>query len=330
LIAKDDFRVEHLAIGIDVHLGRPRHARENIPSHEQGKSFITRFHGRQDPVGRDLTAVDPIWLLDEFPTHLPPPVHIAIHLLEKRLTFFQHVLRDRQSVDLVVNNNVKDHLVTFERRLTQFRASLEITRRNGLGLDYDGKNALRNHCPFGEINMARYEKWRPGCYPGRWPCAAIHVQCPQPFAAWRTLMSGLDMELASGMAAFEAKEFNRAKQFLSPLAEDGNPDAQHRMAIMYQNGLGLVKDEQRALRYMRMAAEQGHALAQHGLAFMYLYGECVEKDEMEAARLLRLAAGQGLAGSAMTLGMMYEQGQGVAKDPEQAQKWYKIAEECEA
>jgi hypothetical protein len=32
-------------------------------------------------------------------------------------------------------------------------------------------------------------------------------------------MSGLDMELASGIAAFEAKEFARAMQLLQPLAE---------------------------------------------------------------------------------------------------------------
>ena len=41
-----------------------------------------------------------------------------------------------------------------------------------------------------------------------------------------------DMDLATGMAAFEAKEFTRAKQFLSRYAEDGMPEAQHRMAIM--------------------------------------------------------------------------------------------------
>ena len=32
-------------------------------------------------------------------------------------------------------------------------------------------------------------------------------------------MSGLDMELASGVAAFEAKEFAQAMQLLLPLAE---------------------------------------------------------------------------------------------------------------
>ena len=34
-------------------------------------------------------------------------------------------------------------------------------------------------------------------------------------------MSGLDMEMASGVAAFEAKEFARAMQLLQPLAACG-------------------------------------------------------------------------------------------------------------
>ena len=51
-------------------------------------------------------------------------------------------------------------------------------------------------------------------------------------------MPGLDMELASGVAAFEAKEFARAMQLLQPLAEQGEPQAQYRVAIMAQVGPG--------------------------------------------------------------------------------------------
>ena len=80
------------------------------------------------------------------------------------------------------------------------------------------------------------------------------------------------MNLASGIAAFEAKEFAKAFKFLSPLAETGNAQAQYRLAIMYQNGLGHVRNDMMALKWMRAAAEQGDALAQHGLGFMFLLG----------------------------------------------------------
>jgi len=134
-----------------------------------------------------------------------------------------------------------------------------------------------------------------------------------------------DVDFASGISAFESREFAKALKFLSPFAEQGNAEAQYRMAIMYQNGLGMVRNDARALAMMRAAAEQGHALAQHGLGFMYLQGECTPKDEAQAAEWFRKAADQGMAGSQMTLGMMYEQGLGVEKDPDAAKRWYQLA-----
>ena len=89
-----------------------------------------------------------------------------------------------------------------------------------------------------------------------------------------------EIELSSGIAAFEAKHFSRAMQLLKPLAESENADAQYRVAIMYQNGLGVVPHPDAAYQWMRRAAEQGHALAQHGLGFMYMEGDCVAKKDL--------------------------------------------------
>lgn len=133
------------------------------------------------------------------------------------------------------------------------------------------------------------------------------------------------MNLASGIAAFEAKEFRRSLQLLQPLAENGEPEAQYRLAVQYQAGLGVVQNPLQAYHWMRAAAEQDHDLALHGLGIMYLYGECVEKNEREAARWLQRAADQGLPGSMAALADMYEQGLGVEKDPARARKLYDAA-----
>lgn len=133
------------------------------------------------------------------------------------------------------------------------------------------------------------------------------------------------MSLASGIAAFEAKHFAQAAALLGPLAGRGSPQAQYRMAIMAQNGLGMVVDAAAALRWMTAAAERGYALAQHGLGFMYLEGECTEADGERAAYWFRRAAEQGLAGSQTTLGMMYQEGRGVARDPKEARRWLRMA-----
>lgn len=134
-----------------------------------------------------------------------------------------------------------------------------------------------------------------------------------------------NMEFASGMAAFEAKHFSRAMQLLSPLAEDGDMQAQHMVAIMYQNGLGVAQSDMAAYKWMRASAEQGYGLAQHGLGFMYLTGECIALNPEKAVIWFRKAADQGLQGSMTTLAMMYEQGNGVDADPAEAKRLYKLA-----
>jgi TPR repeat protein len=134
-----------------------------------------------------------------------------------------------------------------------------------------------------------------------------------------------DMALGSGIAAFETRQFARAAGLLSPLADAGNPQAQYRIAIMAQNGLGMHENHLLAFRYMKAAAEAGLDIAQHGLGFMYMEGECTEKDPAKAVHWLTKAAEQGLIGSQTTLAMMYEEGRGVEKDQEEANKWYRMA-----
>lgn len=133
------------------------------------------------------------------------------------------------------------------------------------------------------------------------------------------------MSMASGVAAFESREFSKSMRLLNPFAEQGDAEAQYRVAIMQQNGLGIVKDEARGRKMMQGAAEQGHALAQHGLGFMYLEGECIEQDGEKAIEWFSKAAEQGMIGSATTMAMMYEQGNIVPQDLERAKHWYGLA-----
>ena len=45
-------------------------------------------------------------------------------------------------------------------------------------------------------------------------------------------MSDLEFDLSSGLQAFEARNFSKALQLLTPLAEDGNPEAQYRLGMI--------------------------------------------------------------------------------------------------
>lgn len=148
---------------------------------------------------------------------------------------------------------------------------------------------------------------------------------PESFAAPEQAMTpdpDADMTLASGVAAYEAKEFRRAMQLLSPLAEQGDAQAQFRVAIMCQNALGGVANPTRAATMMHAAAQEGLGIAQHALGTMYLYGECVDKDESQAAQWFERAAEQGLDGALVALALLYEQGLGVPKDAKKAKALY--------
>jgi len=135
----------------------------------------------------------------------------------------------------------------------------------------------------------------------------------------------INQDLASGIAAFEGKHFSTASRLLSPLADDGDVEAQFRMAIMAQNGLGMVVNEDLAYKYMLAAAEQGHALSMHGLGFMYMEGECTDKNPQEAANWFNKAANEGMQGSMTTLAMMYRDGNGVEKNQAEADRLFKLA-----
>ena len=130
------------------------------------------------------------------------------------------------------------------------------------------------------------------------------------------------LQLASGIAAFEAKHFSRAMQLLSGLAENDSAEAQYRLAIMYQNGLGLVRNEQLAYKWMKRAASQEYGLALHGLGFMYMDGDCIEQDDARAVLWFEAGVTQGLEGAMVALAQMLEQGRGIERDLVRAQVLY--------
>lgn len=51
-------------------------------------------------------------------------------------------------------------------------------------------------------------------------------------------------------------------------AQAGDPDAQYNLAYMYENGLGVPKNEAKALELYQQAADQGHSEAQNNLDAM--------------------------------------------------------------
>lgn len=109
-------------------------------------------------------------------------------------------------------------------------------------------------------------------------------------------------------------------------AESGEPDAEYRLGLAYDQGRGIARDQREALHWYRMAGEHGHALGALNAGVLYDSGVGVPRDAVAAAFWYRKAADQGNARAAYNLAQLYENGDGVARDRAQAIDWYRRAQ----
>jgi len=103
-------------------------------------------------------------------------------------------------------------------------------------------------------------------------------------------------------------------------AERGDPEAQYRLGLLLETGIGREADEGAARRSYEAAARQGHGPAQFALARLLH-----EEEPHLAAAWYRRAAEAGSPGAAFNLGLMLENGQGIPADHEKAIEYYEMA-----
>jgi TPR repeat protein len=139
--------------------------------------------------------------------------------------------------------------------------------------------------------------------------------CPAP------LWAGFD----EGVAAYGRGDYATTLKEWRPLAEQGDPTAQHHLGWLYVLGHGVPQDYEEAVRWFRKAAEQGDSDAQTNLGSLYLLGDRLPQDYTEALKWLRAAADQGHPFAQTKLGIMYEDGHGVPQDRIKAHMWFSLA-----
>ena len=127
--------------------------------------------------------------------------------------------------------------------------------------------------------------------------------------------------------AIKRGDYATAYRLLRPIAEQGDPQAQDKLGVMYEMGRGVPQNYQEAVNWFRRAADQHYALAERNLGRMYEDGHGVPRDYGEAVKWYRRAAAQGLIPAFHNLGSMYERGRGVPQSYEEAVKWYRRAAE---
>ena len=97
-------------------------------------------------------------------------------------------------------------------------------------------------------------------------------------------------DLEDGVAAYEKQDFATALRLWTPLAEQGDADAQFLLGAMYFKGQGVAQDYKTTVNWYTLAAEQGHAKAQMMLGFWYALGQGVAQDYVKAHTWFNIAA----------------------------------------
>lgn len=105
-------------------------------------------------------------------------------------------------------------------------------------------------------------------------------------------------------------------------AEEGDLQAQAKLAKAYETGDGVPKDPAEALKWYRNAADLGNPEAQTALGQMYFKGDAIEQDFKLAAQWFQRAAQQGHHHAQGLLGRMYMKGLGVQEDNLEAYVWF--------
>lgn len=108
-------------------------------------------------------------------------------------------------------------------------------------------------------------------------------------------------------------------------AEQGDPAAQYRLALLLERGIDGPVDRQGAELWHRRAAEQGHAPSQERLAYLLLSRGPDQATLAEAAGWLEKAAEAGSATAQYNLAALRERGLGGEQDRAAARRLYRQA-----
>lgn len=118
----------------------------------------------------------------------------------------------------------------------------------------------------------------------------------------------------AGIAAYQANDLPLANREFLAAAKEGHADSQFNLAVMYEHGIGVGKDEKEAVDWYRKSAAQGNAAAQFNLGVLYENGRGTQVDFAKANEWYRKASLQGDALAIGNLGMLYVRGQGVKEN----------------
>ncbi|MDC0296786.1 sel1 repeat family protein [bacterium] len=115
----------------------------------------------------------------------------------------------------------------------------------------------------------------------------------------------------AGIAAYQASNLPLAHEKFLAASRKGHADSQFNLGLMYEQGIGVGKNEKEAVVWYGKSAMQGNSAAQFNLGVLYENGRGTKVDFAKANAWYRKASVQGDPLAIGNLGMLYVRGDGV-------------------
>ena len=113
--------------------------------------------------------------------------------------------------------------------------------------------------------------------------------------------------------AYSKGDYAVAFQLFHKEAEEGKPESQFRLALMYREGQGTVKNLQKAIEWHKKAVQQNYRPSIHELGVTYLYGYGTNANQTKALEYFEKGHELNYALSTEALARIYIDGEGGAE-----------------
>lgn len=137
-------------------------------------------------------------------------------------------------------------------------------------------------------------------------------------------LPGADLYDQAG-ARFQAGDHAGAASLVTRSAETGNAVAQLRLALLYDQGDGVVRSSKTAFLWYSRAAAQGEPESLNQVGAFYELGEGVRENWDLAVKYYQASASEGWHKGQFSFGRAYQFGIGVPQDRQQAIAWFQKA-----
>lgn len=105
-----------------------------------------------------------------------------------------------------------------------------------------------------------------------------------------------------GYNAFYNGQRLEAVKWFKQGAQQGDDRSQRFLAVMYDNGYGVIENDKEAVKWFKLSAEQGNAGAQYSLGLFYFYSKGgLEQNKEKAYEWWKKSAKQGNNKARMSL-----------------------------